>query len=161
MLTNLSHKIKPMKHYLLFLLCGFSLMTSAQDKITFSYDNAGNQVKRELCINCSTSRNAKEAPKEIIALKSEDLQKFYPEEAISYYPNPVKEELYLKWDLIQDNFVSSIYVYALNGQVIKSYSNLNQTNNQNIPFQSYPSGVYAVVLFYKNGEQKTIKIIKQ
>ena len=139
---------------------GLSFMTSAQDKILFSYDAAGNQISRTLCLTCA-SKNIKDNPKEITALTEEDLQKFSPEDVISYYPNPVKEELYLKWELIQDNFVSSIHVYGLNGQMLQSYSNLNRTNNQNIPFQSYPSGVYAVVLYYSNGEQKSIKIIKK
>lgn len=144
----------------LFLL---SFFASAQDKITFTYDVAGNQIKRELCINCpiGTGKTSNDKPKEIVALTDENLQKFFPEDVISYYPNPVKEELYLKWELKENNQVSSIQVYALNGQALKSYSGLEKTNTQNIHFQEYPSGVYAVVLFYSNGEQKSIKIIKQ
>lgn len=132
-------------------------MTSAQ-KISFGYDLAGNQIFRQLCVTC---KYGKDEPKEIIALTEEDLQKFSPDDVLSYYPNPVKEELYLRWELIQDNFVSSIQVYNMNGKILNSYSNLDKVNNQNIPFQSYPAGVYAVVLFYNNGEQKFIKIIKQ
>nr|WP_314896659.1 T9SS type A sorting domain-containing protein [uncultured Flavobacterium sp.] len=150
-----------MKHFIVFILLGFSLFASAQDdRITFSYDNAGNQITRSLCLQCTTSKNSPK-PKEIIALKEEDLQKFFPEDVISYYPNPVKEELYLKWELIEGNLVTSIQVYGLSGQLLKSYSGLETNNAQNIPFQAYPSGVYAVVLFYSNGEQKSIKIIKQ
>lgn len=143
------------------MLLGFSLFASGQDRITFSYDNAGNQTQRLLCINCTTSKISGTIPKEITALKEEDLLNFFPEDVISYYPNPVKEELYLKWQLIEDNLVTSIQVYGLSGQLLKSYSGLEKNNAQNIPFQAYPSGVYAVVLFYSNGEQKSIKIIKQ
>ena len=142
--------------FLLFLCCSIS---QAQDRITFSYDNAGNQIQRLLCINCLTSKMTDE--KEIAALEDEDLQKFFPEDLISYYPNPVKEELYLKWELIEGNSVSSIQLYDLNGRVLSSFSNLDSKNNQNIAFQSYPTGVYAVVLLYKNGEQKSIKIVKK
>ena len=102
-----------------------------------------------------------EKTKEITALQEEDLQKFSPDDVISYYPNPVKEELYLKWELVEDNNVSSIQVYGLNGQILQSFSNLEKVNNKNIAFQSYPTGVYAVILFYKNGEQKSIKMIKK
>lgn len=137
-----------------------SIICSSQNKITFSYDAAGNQISRTLCLTC-TSKNIKDKPKEVIALTEEDLQKFSPEDVISYYPNPVKEELYLKWELIQDKFVSTIQVFGLDGKVLTSYSNLEKTNNQTIPFQSLPRGVYLVVLIYNNGEQKTIKIIKQ
>lgn len=149
-----------MKHFIILMLLGFSLFTSAQDRITFSYDNAGNQITRSLCLQCTTSKNYPK-PKEIITLKEEDLQKFFPEDVISYYPNPVKEELYLKWELIEGNLVNSIQVYGLTGQLLKSYSGLETNSAQNIPFQAYPSGTYAVVLYYTNGEQKTIKIIKQ
>ncbi|MDR7209614.1 T9SS type A sorting domain-containing protein [Flavobacterium piscis] len=142
--------------FLLFLCCSIS---QAQDRITFSYDNAGNQIQRLLCINCLTSKMTD--AKEIAALEDEDLQKFFPEDLISYYPNPVKEELYLKWELIEGNSVSSIQLYDLNGRVLSSFSNLDSKNNQSIAFQSYPTGVYVVVLLYKNGEQKSIKIIKK
>lgn len=129
-------------------------------KITFSYDGEGNQTQRNYCYSCS-SKTAGVVPKEIAAIKEEDLQNFSQNDVITYYPNPVKEELYLEWELINDNAVASINVYGLNGQLLKSYSGLTKTNSQNIPFQNYPSGVYTVVLFYRNSEQKTIKIIKQ
>lgn len=136
-------------------------MLSAQTKITFDYDGAGNQKTRQLCLNCTNPIYKTATTKETVALKEEDLQKFFPEDAISYYPNPVKEELYLKWELANNNTVKSIQVYSLNGQLLQTYSGIEKTNSQNIPFQTYPSGVYTVALFYSNGEQKTIKIIKQ
>jgi hypothetical protein len=142
------------------VLLGFSLMTTAQQKITFEYDKAGNQTNRKLCLNC-TNKKSKEGPKEIAAITEEDLEKFFPEDAISYYPNPVREELYLKWALIEGNYVTSLMVYNFNGQVLKSYTYSKESNTQSIPFQPYPSGAYLIVLQYKNGDQKTIKIIKQ
>lgn len=149
-----------MKNCLLLLFVGFSFFAKAQDKIIFDYDNAGNQIKRELCISCNNPNYKTAAPKEIVALKEEDLEKFYPEDVISYYPNPVKEELYLKWQLVADKAVSSIYLYALNGQVLKTYGNLEKSNNVNIPFFNYPKGTYLVVLEYGDGQQKSIKIVK-
>lgn len=141
--------------FLLFLCCCIS---QAQDRITFSYDNAGNQIQRLLCISCLTSKMTDE--KEIAALEDEDLQKFFPEDLISYYPNPVKEELYLKWELVADKTVTSVYLYAMNGQVLKTYNDLTKANTLNIPFLDYPAGTYLVALVYNDGEQKTIKIIK-
>ncbi len=149
-----------MKNYLLLLFLCFSLFVKAQDKITFDYDNAGNQIKRELCLSCNKAGYKTAAPKEIVALKEEDLQKFTPEDVISYYPNPVKEELYLKWELVEYKTVTSIYLYALNGQTLKTYNNLEKSSALNIPFFNYPTGTYLVVLVYNDGEQKTIKIVK-
>jgi hypothetical protein len=150
-----------MKNYLLLLFLMFTFFVNAQDKITFDYDAAGNQIKRELCLNCNKAGYKTIDPKEIAALQEEDLQKFFPEDIISYYPNPVKEELYLKWQLANDNTVSSLQVYDLNGRSLQSYSNLEKVNTQTLPFQVYPSGTYLIVLLYSNGEQKTIKIIKR
>lgn len=149
-----------MNKYLLILLFHFSILVSAQQKITFSYDSSGNQINRELCLSC-TSKKVEESPKEIEALVEDDLLKFSPQDVISYYPNPVKEELYLQWQLTPDNYVSSIHVYNVTGQVLRTYQGNESINSLNIPFQSYPSGVYLVLLSYKNGGEKTIKIIKQ
>ncbi|WP_244307372.1 T9SS type A sorting domain-containing protein [Flavobacterium fluviatile] len=143
---------------LLMLLCCFLCQSQAADRIIFSYDNAGNQIQRLLCINCATTSKMS---KKITALEEEDLQKFSSQDVISYYPNPVKEELYLQWELIDENYVSSIKVFSLNGQVLQSISNLNKKNNQNVAFQSYPTGMYFVQLQYKNGDEKTIKIVKK
>lgn len=146
---------------LLLLLFSFIIQAQVADRITFSYDDAGNQIQRKLCIDCTTSKMANESIKEITALEEGDLLKFSPQDVISYYPNPVKEELYLQWELIEGNYVSSIQVFGLNGQVLQSFTNLDKKNNQNIAFQGYPTGMYAVILFYKNGEQKSIKIVKK
>jgi hypothetical protein len=150
-----------MKNYLLLLFLAFTLISNAQaqDKIIFDYDAAGNQTVRSLCISC-TDPNHKTTTKEIAALKEDDLQKFSPEDVISYYPNPVKEELYLKWELVEGKTVSSIDLYDLNGRTLKTYNDLDKTNNLNIPFFDYPRGTYLVILVYNDGEQKTIKIVK-
>ncbi|KIA99727.1 hypothetical protein OA88_19470 [Flavobacterium sp. JRM] len=149
-----------MKRLLLFISLITCFVCSSQTKITFNYDAAGNQILRELCLTC-TSKNIKEIPKEIEAIAEEDLQKFSAEDVISYYPNPVREELYLKWELKDDNRVSSIVVYGLNGQILNTYHKTEKVNTQNISFQSYPTGVYVIALIYTSGDQKTIKIIKQ
>ncbi|TDE52697.1 T9SS type A sorting domain-containing protein [Flavobacterium sp. GT3P67] len=145
----------------IMLLLSVTFSKAQNNKITFDYDAAGNQIKRDLCLNCTNANYKTTNSKEVTALKEEDLQKFFPEDVISYYPNPVKEELYLKWELIEGNLVTSIQVYGLSGQLLKSYSGLEKNNAQNIPFQTYPSGTYLIVLSYTYGEQKNIKIIKQ
>ncbi|MDQ1165675.1 T9SS type A sorting domain-containing protein [Flavobacterium sp. SORGH_AS_0622] len=144
---------------LLLILLACSTLSYSQQKVVFSYDLAGNQVSRTLCLSGCASKQVKES-KEIEALVEEDLQKFLPEDNFSYYPNPVKEELFLRWETTE-NKISSINVYGVSGQVLKSYTELQNSTFHNIPFQQYPTGVYLIVLNYKKGEQKTIKIIKQ
>jgi len=150
-----------MRKLITLLLLGFCAFSNAQ-KITFNYDSAGNQTVRSLCLSgCSTTAKSIDEVKEMEAVTENDLLKFSKEDVISYYPNPVKEQLYLKWELINDNKVSSIAVYGMSGQVLQNFSQTESADNQVISFGDYPRGVYLVALNYKDGEQKTIKIIKQ
>ena len=144
---------------LLFLFTLFTISVNAQ-RIQFNYDTAGNQTRRFICLSCP-ARVADSIPKEIAELKEEDLLKFSPNDVISYYPNPVREELYLKWELVNENKVSSIEVFTINGQRVNVYSNLEKENKKNIPFQEYPQGTYLVLLSYTNGDQKSITILKK
>jgi len=143
---------------LVFLFTLFTISTNAQ-KIRFEYDAAGNQIQRKWCTNCP-SRNAQETYKDVSQLEDSDLEKFFPEDVISYYPNPVKEELFLKWELVNENKVSSIDVFTLNGQVLKTIKENLSQNSLIISFQEYPVGVYFLSLNYNNGDQKSIKIVK-
>lgn len=128
-------------------------------KIHFQYDAAGNQIERFLCPMCDAKIN--EDIKEIAELKEEDLKKFFPDDVISYYPNPVKEELFLKWELVNENKVSSIVVFDMNGKILHNYKDQSSENNQVISFKEFPVGLYIINLNYSNGEVKTIKILKK
>jgi len=151
-----------MKKIITLILFGMTIFSNAQQKIAFTYDAAGNQIRRELCLSgCDPLAKPEKEIKEIEALVDEDLLKFSKQDRISYYPNPVREELYLKWELTNDTAVSSIEVINMNGQILKKMSNLQQLTTQNLAFVEYPSGIYLVVLNYSNGKQETIKIIKQ
>ena len=148
-----------MKILLTILLFGVCAFSNAQTKLNFSYDGAGNQIIRTLCINC-LSKPSKEI-KEIEAVTEDDLLKFSEQDLISYYPNPVREELYLQWQLTNENYVTSIYLYNIAGQVLRTYHANKLDTNLTVPFQEYASGVYLILLSYKDGGEKTIKIIKQ
>lgn len=151
-----------MKKYFFIFLLQLGLSGYAQQKITMSYDSAGNQTLRVLCLTgCNPTAKPAKVIKEIESLTDEDLLKFSEEDVISYYPNPVKEELYLQWQLTQDNYVTSISIYSITGQVLRTFQVNWDTNNLNIPFQQYPSGIYIVMLSFKDGGEKSIKIIKQ
>lgn len=149
-----------MKRIIVLLLFFMCFVAKAQvPKIHFEYDSAGNQIVRELCPFCSARTS--QPPKEIAELKKEDYEKFFPEDVISYYPNPVREELYLRWELINNVKVSTIEVYSLSGQLIKTYKNLENEQTKALSFQDYAIGVYSVNLFYNNGDRKSITIIKK
>lgn len=146
------------KYLLLFSVLLSNYLLNAQN-LTFGYDLAGNQTSRTLCVNCN-AKPAREV-KEISELQQDDLLKFSPEETFSYYPNPVREELYLSWQSTSDKYITSVSVYSISGQLILNYGVSALVNSYNIAFQNYPSGIYMVMLNYSNGEEKSIKIIKQ
>lgn len=143
------------KNFILILFLT-SLISNAQNRVLFSYDAMGNQKKRVICLQCTTGKQVKEPTQ----LTEADLIKSDVSDQISYYPNPVREELYVKWTLVDDKKVENISVFNLNGVLLKQYKGFNTNNLQTIPFSSYPGGMYEVVLIYNNGEKKTLKIVK-
>lgn len=148
-----------MKKKLLLFFIFLTFNAFSQQKISFDYDASGNQIKRWWCSNCH-SKNSN--PKTIDQLVPEDLVKFDEQDLFSYYPNPVREELYLKWQPIKDaETIHSIKVYNSNGSLLKTVDTSADVNFQTISFQSYPIGIYFLELEYSKGSSKSIKIIKQ
>ena len=147
-----------MKKLYLILLLVLGMNGNAQ-KLSFDYDAAGNQILRHWCSGCQ-SKNAQSDIKDFSELEESDLQKFHPEDVISYYPNPVKEQLFLKWELVNDKNVHEIHLFNLNGQLLKVVKNLQTSNNYIFSFGNLPQGIYSLHLVYSNGEEKPIKIIK-
>jgi hypothetical protein len=149
------------KKLLIIIAFLFAVQLQAQkDKILFEYDTAGNQTKRELCVNCTR----KEATKELKDLVAEDftpLEESLTEDQVSYYPNPVQEELHIKWELINNRTVTAIMVFNNAGTLVKDYQNTSNVQLQTLSFGSLPTGVYLIMMQYSDGKQKTFKIIKQ
>lgn len=148
------------KTFTLFFLLFFGF-TNAQTKLLLQYDDAGNQKKRVICFgNCQDLEQRPAAQnKSITEVTDEDLVEF--SDAISYYPNPVREELYVKWELAEDKTVTSIDVYSANGQLLKSIVVGDKVNMKSIYFGNYPVGNYLLLLNFSNGQQETLQIIKK
>lgn len=146
----------------LFLLITFlfvgNVYSQVPDKIYFEYDSAGNQIVRYTCANC---KNSNQNPKEFTNLNEEDLIKSFPNDVISYYPNPVKEELYIKWEILDYNNVNEILLYDFNGRLIYNKKELNSATNITLNFSTYSKGIYIAILSYNNGDKKSIKISKE
>lgn len=138
---------------LLLTMLLFASLLSAQ-KINMSFDGAGNQIKRYWTLSRAAGANYK-TPE---TLKESD---FILEHKISYYPNPVLEELYMNWKNEAEKWVVTIDVFNMNGQLMKTYTDLNNKETVTIVFQNYPEGFYSLILNYENGEKKTFKIIKK
>ena len=150
-----------MEKSLLFLMLLLTTVASGQAKLLFKYDDAGNQEKRVICFGDCQDLQQRPAGenKSIEEVTSDDLIEF--SDAISYYPNPVREELYVKWELIDDKKVTSIDVYSINGQLLKTIKIKENENLSSIHFGNYPVGNYLLLLVFNNGEQEALQIIKK
>lgn len=138
------------KFLIMFLLVlGYS---SFGQVTTFNYDAAGNQTA--VYVEISIAPASKGTSQQILQKKP-----IYKD--VKYYPNPVKSELYMEWETIDNNSLSSIVVYDVGGILIKDYKELNTINSYTLSFQEYAQGIYFVEFLYSNGEHKTFKIIKQ
>ncbi|OIQ18100.1 MAG: hypothetical protein BM557_07745 [Flavobacterium sp. MedPE-SWcel] len=128
----------------------------------FDYDESGNQIKRDLiCVNCDdplrpAPEQIGEEDKESIGLTQSDKY-----EQLSYYPNPVLEQLYIKWVNSKELYVVAVEVYTLKGQKVVSFQDLAGVNNYKVNFENLAQGVYVVMLIYNNESIKDLKVIKK
>lgn len=143
----------------LLLLVNSFMHSQTIDHILFEYDTAGNQIKR-YTIDINPGRISNQVVKDIENLKSEDLITSDIYNDISYYPNPVKETLYVKWNNKLDEYVTSVSLFSISGQSVKNFTNLKNIETLNVSFDSLPQGLYTLSFEYSSGKQKTLKIIK-
>jgi hypothetical protein len=141
--------LKPMLFFIGVLL--FTPFLYGQQTL-FSYDTAGNQITTYVEINLVPSGKMANDT----SLQNNPIYK-----DVKYFPNPVKSELYMEWEVIEENTLSSISIFNLEGILLNSYKEMNNIDNYILPFENYPQGVYLVGFLYSNGDQKTFKIIKQ
>lgn len=135
----------------LFLLC-FQVNSMAQ-KITFEYDSMGSQINRTY--DPSGSRLSQQQAKDYDELVANDFQKFFSEDIISYYPNPVKDELFLKWEVLNNDVIDNITIYNINGLLVKEIKFIKE-NKTIISFQNFNSGTFLVNLNFTSGDRKSV-----
>jgi hypothetical protein len=75
--------------------------------------------------------------------------------AISYYPNPVLNDLNIK----AETEIQSIEVYTITGQKIKSVT--PRTHNTTIDLNDITQGTYFIVVTLKNGSRSIQKVVKK
>ena len=128
----------------------------APNSIKFDYDTAGNQIKRSFIYLPRQSNNN--------TVASKDESKFVPTDDygdVLYYPNPVKQELNVKWIDRTGQDMELMELYDLSGKLMQVYPNQSSLDSAIIDFQLYPQGLYNLILVYKGGERKTLRIVKQ
>ncbi|HEX8562690.1 MAG TPA: T9SS type A sorting domain-containing protein [Flavobacterium sp.] len=148
-----------MRTFLLLQLLFFSIAGHSQMKLKFEYDLAGNQTKRHIVFesrDAAVNDSIYKSPEEIT---EEDLESLIGT-GISFYPNPVKQDLYIKWTQLETP-VNAVEIYSMSGQLLRRIPNLKNDDNVVLSFQDLPQAIYNVVLFFNNSETQTLKIVKQ
>lgn len=139
------------------LLINFLLFASIQgfsQKSRFNYDAAGNQISRVV----SLTRTAGQVYKPMETVENKD---FIGEDKISYYPNPVLNQLYVNWQNRTDVVVKNIEIFNMEGQLLENYNDLKYTENVVINFEAFTNEIYNVLINFENGAKQTLKIIKK
>lgn len=83
------------------------------------------------------------------------LASFSGNDAISIYPNPVKEMLNFKFEMINENF--EIKILNSIGQLIKEEKISNQNNSVYISTNDLHPGIYLISVFDSNGKLIAVK----
>lgn len=130
-----------------FLSCVLGL--HAQNKIGFSYDEAGNRVKREIVMSQSHSKAKK---------RSASFSDMILDRQIKISSNPTKEVLRVELLNCKEQVTGNIVVYSLSGAKIACCPIVNSMADVDI--SSSVSGIY--VLRINIGESSSSwKIIKE
>lgn len=131
-------------------------------KLTFSYDAAGNQTERRwVCVNCLTSKDQTLAQKKNTENKDEiKKEEFNIGRNIKVHPNPVSEILNVNWQTPEKIFLKSIEVFGMEGNRVFRASYSPGQDQTEITFHRLPPGTYILVGYYSDSKTQSIKIIK-
>lgn len=121
-----------------------------QNKIKYSYDDAGNRIKREIVLSSLKS-----------AISSDQITSFIEEVAdqkIIIYPNPTKGQLTIEITDPENTVTGNLTIFNLRGQVIAK-EQISSTRTS-IDISTEPRGAY-ILHININEETSAWKIIKE
>lgn len=147
---------------MLALFCAFAYKTYAQ-KLTFSYDQAGNQQNRTwICVNCMPISASKPDVTEILReiVKKGDSVKIATRKIIAS-PNPTVETLNINWETEQNVSVKQIKAYTIQGSKVHELHPLPSEKSVSFRFQHLPVGTYILEITFSDRSKEIIKIIKK
>jgi hypothetical protein len=134
---------------------------NAPTSIAFDYDGAGNQKKRSMIYLAARHHQRHHLIPSSTVVDEKQLVASEEYSDISYYPNPLESQLYLKWTDEKEKDMETIELYDITGKLMHIYPNQNDKSDATIDFEQYPQGIYELKLLYAGGEVKTLKIVKR
>lgn len=137
--------MKRVNVFLFFVL--FSLSLSAQKKVMYAYDAAGNRIKKEILFEQSQSKS------QVVAYSN-----MLDEKEIKIYPNPTEGELRVEIFNELKKTEGIVTVHGNNGAMIYTTPIIN--GSASLDISSCPNGLY--ILHVKIGDSvSSWKIIKR
>ncbi|WP_340198635.1 T9SS type A sorting domain-containing protein [Ascidiimonas sp. W6] len=143
------------------VLCLFTFMVYAQDKLVFNYDTSGNQTLRDrICLNCSAV--SIDAAKDSLPAVIEDVtSKNLSKDRFLAAPNPVTDILNVEWIYHAKNPVKQITLFGNGNRLLSTLDISDEMNSTEFNFGSYPSGFYLLLVNFADGSTESYKIIKK
>jgi hypothetical protein len=142
------------KYYVLVLFALLPLTSLAQAKIGYSYDAAGNRVKREIVMSPRRAMTRQQNQK----LENQSFSDMVRDHSIKIYPNPTEGALKISILGLKEADVCSIGVYTLQGSQILTED--VTSGNIGIDISNQPAGIYLLKIAINNNST-TWKIIKK
>lgn len=139
---------------ILFCLISFPLVSLAQNKIGYSYDAAGNRIKREIVMS---------NPKTMVRKRPADNQdKTYSDRlnghSVQIQSNPTQGTLRINILGKEDTDRCKLEIYSMKG--IQIMKNEMKGDIMDVDISNQPAGVYILKITI-NGNSTTWKIIKE
>lgn len=142
------------KFHLLFYLTLLPIVSSAQDRIGYSYDAAGNRVKREIVMPAPKAM----AKQQTFAADGQTFIDMLRDHTVKIYPNPTEGGLQVSISGLTGTDKCSLEVYTSQGaQVLTENA---RTGHVDINISNQPAGVYLLRITINN-HSTTWKIIKK
>ncbi|MNL13894.1 hypothetical protein D3C87_1348150 [compost metagenome] len=150
------------RYFTLAVLFTILFVSSAfAQKLTFSYDAAGNQIERKwVCVNCLTAKDQAAAKKVAEESKIQIKEDFNAGRAIKVYPNPVSETLNVNWVTPEKIFLKRIEVFNMAGNRVFTTTYAPGQVEGQISFNRLPPGTYVLIGHYSDSKTQSIKVIK-
>ena len=124
----------------------------AQNRIKYTYDDAGNRLtrKKEIVVQTRGDLNNGEEP----SVYEEELS----ETKVTIYPNPTKGMLKVDISGVEKFENARISLYDLTGKLLQQWAGISQSNT--IDLSERTPGMYIMQIAY-NGKTSSWKIIKE
>ncbi|MDE6480223.1 MAG: T9SS type A sorting domain-containing protein [Muribaculaceae bacterium] len=143
-----------MKHliHFIFLLIFIVCPEVSAKKVTYTYDNAGNRIKREIVLSPKGKASQENAH------EMQSVSDMMADKNIRIHPNPTTGMLRVEIINYESDDLGNIYVYSINGNTITQSKISSQLTD--IDISSSPNGIYLLNI-QLNGTSITWRVIKQ